>query len=103
MYETRNTVDELLKQGRIEEAEEYMEMRRQFFWENGYRLRKINQAYFAFYGAYADSPGGAAGEDPVGEAVRNLRANSSSLEEFINRIAWVTSFDQLLEILADSP
>jgi hypothetical protein len=74
MRTTRVEVDRLLAEGKIEEAEEYMEARRAFFWENGYRIRKLNQAYFAFYGAYADEPGGAAGEDPVGAAVRQLRA-----------------------------
>ncbi|MBN1668628.1 MAG: hypothetical protein JW862_16160, partial [Anaerolineales bacterium] len=69
MRETRVTSDQLLADGQIEAAEAYMEARRQFFWENGYRIRKLNQAYFAFYGAYADAPGGAAGDDPVGAAV----------------------------------
>jgi hypothetical protein len=72
-----------------------MEQRRQIFVKNGYAIRKLNQAYFAFYGAYADVPGGAAGEDPVGPAVRALRSRSKSLADFINRIAWMTSFDQL--------
>jgi hypothetical protein len=95
MHETRVTVDKFLAEGKVEEAERYMEARRELFWENGYRLRKLNQAYFAFYGAYADQPGGAAGEDPVGAAVRDLRAQSPSLAAFIKRIAWMTSFDQL--------
>lgn len=95
MHETRVTVDQLLAENRIEEAEEYMELRRQFFWENGYRIRKLNQAYFAFYGAYADQPGGAAGEDPVGAAVRQLREQSPSLASFIKRISWMTSVEQL--------
>ena len=72
-----------------------METRRQVFWEHGYRIRKLNQAYFAFYGAYADLPGGAAGEDPVGEAVRSLRAESSTLADFLKHISWMTSFEQL--------
>lgn len=97
MRETRVTVDELLAQGKIEEAEAYMEQRRQVFWQNGYLLRKLNQAYFAFHGAYADQPGGAAGEDPVGPAVRALRAQSASLADFLDTIAWMTSFDELLE------
>lgn len=96
MRQTRVTVDQLLAEGKIEEAETYMEARRQVFWEQGYRIRKLNQAYFAFYGAYADAPGGAAGEDPVGEAVRALYANSPSLESFLKRIAWMTSFEDLL-------
>ena len=95
MHETRVTADELLAAGKIEEAETYMEQRRQFLWQNGYLLRKLNQAYFAFHGAYADVPGGAAGEDPVGPAVRALREQSASLADFINTIAWMTSFDQL--------
>jgi len=95
MHETRVTADALLAEGKIEEAESYMEQRRQVFWQNGYLLRKLNQAYFAFHGAYADVPGGAAGEDPVGPAVRALRAQSTSLEDFINTIAWMTSFQQL--------
>lgn len=77
-----------------------MEQRRAFFWENGYAIRRLNQAYFAFYGAYADQPGGAAGSDPVGPAVRALRQSSPSLASFINRISWMTSFAQLQQALA---
>jgi hypothetical protein len=95
MHETRVHADELLAQGKITEAEDYMEQRRQLFWQNGYLIRKLNQAYFAFHGAYADVPGGAAGEDPVGPAVRALREESPSLADFVNRIAWMTSFDEL--------
>ena len=99
MHETRVTADQLLAEGKIEEAEVYMEQRRQFFWDNGYLLRKLNQAYFAFHGAYADVPGGAAGEDPVGPAVRALREQSDSLADFINTIAWMTSFEQLQQAI----
>jgi hypothetical protein len=95
MHETRVTVDQLLAEGEISDAEKYMEARRQVFWDNGYALRKLNQAYFAFYGAYADIPGGAAGEDPVGPAVRALREKSSSLSDFLYRISRMTSFDEL--------
>jgi hypothetical protein len=95
MHTTRVNVDAMLAAGKINEAETYMEQRRQLFVKNGYYIRKLNQAYFAFYGAYADIPGGAAGEDPVGPAVRALRAQSKSLADFVNRICWMTSFDQL--------
>ena len=100
MHETRITADALLADGKIDEAETYMETRRQVFLQNGYLIRKLNQAYFAFYGAYADVPGGAAGEDPVGPAVRELRARSDSLADFINTISWMTSFDDLKKALA---
>ncbi len=95
MHETRVTADQLLAEGQVDQAEAYMEQRRQVFWDHGYLIRKLNQAYFAFFGAYADVPGGAAGEDPVGPAVRALRAQSDSLADFINTIAWMSSFDQL--------
>lgn len=95
MHATRVRVDELLAQGKVAEAESYMEIRRKFFWENGYKIRKLNQAYFAFYGAYAEQPLGAAGNDPVGPAVRALRYQSGSLANFMHRIAWMTSFEQL--------
>ncbi|MGA2503453.1 MAG: hypothetical protein ABSG01_05115 [Anaerolineales bacterium] len=95
MHITRVQVDALLAQGKVTEAEAYMEQRRQFFWDNGYAIRKLNQAYFAFYGAYANVPGGAAGEDPVGPAVRALRAKSASLTDFLNKISQMSSFQQL--------
>ena len=56
MRETRLRVDELLGEGNVEEAEEYMKQR---WWRlrlAGYGIRKINQAYFAFRGTYARQP-----------------------------------------------
>ena len=100
MHETRVKVDALLAQGQLDQAETYMEARRGYFWENGYRLRKINQAYFAFYGSYNDTPGGgASGADPVGPAVQELRTHYSSLNKFLQAVRFVRSFDQLLGLL----
>ena len=56
MRETRLNVDNLLAEGKVDEAEAYMEERRQLFVDNGYSIRKLNQAYFAFHGTYGDSP-----------------------------------------------
>ena len=98
MRETRVMVDELLAAGRIDEAEAYMEARRLVFWERGYRLRKLNQAYFAFYGAYNVGPG-AGGQDPVGPAVRQLRDRSPSVKHFLDTLSWMTSFEDLQEML----
>ena len=95
MHETRVTVDEMLAQGKIGEAEAYMELRRQMFVDHGYIIRKLNQAYFAFYGAYADSPVSAAGDDPVGEAVRQLRVDSPSLAAFIRAMGVMNSYADL--------
>ena len=99
MYKTRVRVDQLLAQGDYEKAEEYMEDRREIFWSQGYNIRKLNQAYFAFYGAYADEPGGSAGEDPVGAAVRQLRAQSNSLFEFVEEISQIKSYEDLQLLL----
>lgn len=97
---TRLEVDRLLSKGRVKEAEIYMEARRAFFWENGYAIRKLNQAYFAFYGAYNDQPGGgAAGEDTVGPAVQTYRGQFDSLAEFLREIARINSYDELLSRL----
>jgi hypothetical protein len=96
MHKTRVTVDRLLAENKVDEAERYMETQRIIFWQNGYEIRRLNQAYFAFYGAYADeTEGGASGEDPVGPAVRKLRAQSASLKDFMDTIAQMTSFSQL--------
>ncbi len=92
MYETRVTADQLLAEGRVEEAEAYMETRRQYLVSQGYRLRRLNQAYFAFHGAYASQPG-AAGEDLAGPAVRRLWAVSESPGAFIRRIGWRVSVE----------
>ncbi len=100
MNTTRVEVDKLLAEDRIMEAEAYMETRRQLFVEHGYSIRKLNQAYFAFYGGYAAEPGGAAGDDPVGPAVRELRTQSASLSQFLKQISWMSSFTQLQEKIA---
>jgi hypothetical protein len=98
MAETRNEVDRLLAAGKIEEAEAYMERRRQVFVANGYALRKLNQAYFAFYGGYAAEPGGAAGADPIGPMLRRIRAESPSLRAFLDAVGGLTSYEELLSL-----
>lgn len=104
MRKTRVRVDELLEAGKVDEAEAYMESRRQFFWEQGYGIRKLNQAYFAFYGSYNDQPGGgAAGSDPVGLTVRRLWARSPNLKTFITAIRGVRSFEALQGMLRTQP
>ena len=94
MAETRVEVDRLLAAGQVAEAEAYMEERRQMFVNRGYPIRVLNQAYFAFYGAYADTPG-ASGTDPVGPTVLALREQSGSLREFLTVVGGVTSFEEL--------
>ena len=95
MAETRMEADKLLAKGEITAAEMYMEARRRYFVENGYAIRKLNQAYFAFYGAYQAEPGGAPGSDPIGPLVREIRSNSPTLRMFMDHMAEVGSFADL--------
>ncbi|MFN2280758.1 MAG: hypothetical protein ACK2TZ_02770 [Anaerolineales bacterium] len=96
MHTTRLEADRLLAEGKIEEAEDYMEERRVFFWENGYQIRRLNQAYFAFHGSYAADPGGAASEEGVdlGQELRDLRSRASSYQEFMRLVAWRWRLEQ---------
>ena len=97
MHATRHRVDDLLAQGRIEAAEEYMESRRQVFVEEGYPIRKLNQAYFAFYGTYADNP---ASVSPIGAEVDRLREITGSLGEFVRVMSGFGSYQEFKDHLA---
>ena len=99
---TRQEVDRLLAAGQIEAAEDYMESRRQLFWDNGYRIRKINQAYFAFYGSYADAAG-ARGEDPIGPTILSIWQKSASLAQFMRRMGETTSFAEVQDLEGSLP
>ena len=96
MRETRRRAEELLAEGRIEEAEAYMEERRLELLEHGHRIRKINQAFFAFYGSYATS---AASVSPIEGQLRKLRRESQSLGEFLNTVAQFATYEEFLEYL----
>lgn len=99
MHETRVTVDQLLSEGNVDEAEVYMEERRQLFVANGYPIRKLNQAYFAFYGGYqAGGIPGVAGEDPIGPAVKSIQQASPSLHDFVVILRGITTREELLQI-----
>jgi hypothetical protein len=98
MRRTRIRVDELLAEGEIEEAETYMEERRRFIVDHGYSLRKLNQAYFAFYGSYASSPSMA---NPIGGQLDWLRGQSPTLRQFMLRVAQVATHEQFLRLLTE--
>ena len=96
MRETRLEAEALLAEGKIEEAESYMEERRQFIDDNGIFIRKINQAFFAFHGSYAT---GAASLSPIGDLLEELRDGSDSVEEFLKTVAEFGEVDDLPEYL----
>lgn len=94
MREIRRTVDNYLARGEIEPAEEFMEAKRQYLAENGYYIRKLNQAYFAFHGTYADKP---TSISPIGVEMKQLRSQSHSLKDFLETAAAMTSRQELTE------
>jgi len=96
MRDIRRQVDKYLAQGEIEAAEEFMEEKRQYLASKGYYIRKLNQAYFAYYGTYADSP---TSISPIGLEMKKLREQSTSLKEFLNKAASMTSRQNLIDSL----
>ena len=100
MRRTRLEADRLLEQGRVEEAEAYMEARRRVFTENGYPLRKLNQAYFAFHGSYGDSP---ASVSPIQGQLDRLRASVASPGEFVRAVAQFGSYAEFEEYVSSLP
>jgi hypothetical protein len=97
MDETRRRVDALLLEGEVEVAEAYMEERRRLFVANGYLIRKLNQAYFAFYGGYqVGSTLGVGGSDPIGPAIQAIRDASTSIQDWVVVLRGVTTREELL-------
>ena len=92
MREIRRKVDEYLARGEIEQAEEFMEQKRQYLASKGYYIRKLNQAYFAFHGTYADRP---ASISPIGLEIKQLRDKSASLKDFLDTVAAMTNSQDL--------
>ena len=99
MRETRLKVDRLLESGDVDRAEEYMESRRNEFVSGGHPIRKLNQAFFAFYGTYAESP---ASSSPIGGQVRRLRDISPDLGAFLGLVSSVSSYEEFLMKLEES-
>jgi len=104
MHITRLEVDRLLAEGDINKAEDYMETRRLFFLENGYLIRRLNQAYFAFHGSYAAAPGGAADAEgaDLGSQLRELKTNASSYAAFMHEVAWKWRLDQFQRLFEEN-
>ena len=92
MREIRRAVDQYLARGEIEQAEEFMEQKRQYLASKGYYIRKLNQAYFAFYGTYADRP---TSISPIGVELQELRRQSASLKDFLDTVVVMTSRQDL--------
>jgi len=98
MREIRRAVDNYLAQGQVEQAEAFMEQERQYLASTGYDIRKLNQAYFAFHGQYADRP---TSISPIGSELKELRGKYPSLRDFLNTVAVMRSHEDLMVALGE--
>ncbi len=99
LRDLRVRVEALLAEGRVDEAEALMEERRRYLADHGYYYRKINQAFFAFHGRYADTP---ASIDPIGPKLQLLREHSEDVAAFVRAASRLTSEADLDALLAQS-
>jgi len=99
MRALRLRVEELLAQGHVQEAERLMEEKRDEFEANGVYIRRINQAYFAYFGSYADTPSSI---DPIGPKLQRLRDRAGSVTDFVQLARGLTSEADLDRLLAEA-
>jgi len=100
MLDTRLKLEDLLDKGLVKESEDWLEKRRTKLLDHGIEIRKLNTAYFAFYGSYAADP--RSGEkSPLLEQIEKVRSNSSDLANFLEVISQVTTAEEL-EKLAEN-
>ncbi|MDP3998604.1 MAG: hypothetical protein Q8P89_03235 [bacterium] len=126
VWEIGRVVDGYLKQGQVEEAERFMESARQNLASRGYPLRKLNTAYLASRGVYPTSLGDRdrassktsinldnstrdlisvllEKKTSVEEMVKRLREKSVSLKDFLDKVSWLTSHEDLKELIQWPP
>lgn len=88
MRALRREVEAMLADGRIEEAEALMSAKRDEFESKGVFIRRLNQAYFAFHGFYADT---AASIDPIGPKLQTLLERTGSPGAFVRAASGITN------------
>ncbi len=94
MRKTRAQLDKFLASGEIQGGENYLEIQRLIFKAHGYHIRKLNQAYFAFHSIYAYDP---AAVSPIYTELKELRSKSGSLSGFLDKVAGMTTYADLLK------
>jgi hypothetical protein len=92
MRALRAQLEKMLAEGQIEDAEALMAAKRDEFEEQGVFIRKLNQAYFAFHGFYADTP---ASIDPIGPNLQTLLERAGSPGEFVRLARGITTRGEL--------
>lgn len=99
MRALRRQVEDMLGRGEVTEAEALMERKRTELAGHGHLIRKLNQAYFAFHGSYADTPGSI---DPIGPKMEALLKGAGSAGSFVKLVAGITSRAELDRVLAEA-
>jgi hypothetical protein len=102
MRHTRETLDKFLAMGRVEDAERYLELRRLLFVENGFPIRKLNQAWFAFHGSYGTGPAASVEPDALGPLVQQVRAQQPDVASFLRAIRSVTDRAGVERLVAET-
>ncbi len=103
MRKLRQQVDALLAAGKVNDAEQAMEEERQYLDAHGITIRKINQAYFAFYGTYGDT---AQSSSPIGPKVEKVWSLTKDVGLFLKIMRDVTDehdLDVAIQRLAAAP
>ena len=68
---------------------------------NGFKIRKINQAWFAFYGTYGDSPSSTSNiDDELLKFINNQVSIKTAIDELKN-INSLNDYDNLVKDSAD--
>lgn len=80
MHDLRLNVDALLKDGEVSDAEKAMNNERDYLAQHGIVIRKLNQAYFAFYGTYGDT---AASSNPLGPKIEHIWSLTKDVGAFL--------------------
>src|SRR5690606_2836895 len=107
---TRLTTDYLLQLDKIEAAEDYMAAQGQRL-----NIRRLNQAWFAFYGGYQADPSAGGGTDvtvtdvldpncrgdPIGPAIQEIFERAPSPFEFLVEMRDITTRAELLQRLVE--
>ena len=74
-----------------------MDDKRDQFESEGLYIRRINQAYFAFHGSYADTPGSI---DPIGPKLQILRERAGTAARFVRLARGLSGEADLDRLLA---
>ena len=96
MKKLRINVDQLLSEGKIKNAEKLMNESTLILNNNGIKIRKINQAWFAFNGTYGDSPSSISN---FNDELNNLIDSYGTLKDAINDIKNISSLDEYKDMI----